>query len=150
MSSSPTWLTTLKRVREHRHDAAMQLLAQRLKVAAKVRDAAASVEASLSHLGQVQQRSGLAGRLDSERLQQLRLERDSLCSQRTDLSTQQSSANAAVRQAQSHAAAKDAEAEVLRRLQDRLDSTHRQAQRRRDEQTPLEATLSLCNGGLSG
>ncbi len=150
MSSSSPWLATLLRVREYRRDAALQSLAQSLRTASKIRDTTASVESMLTTLGQAQQQISQAGHLDSERLRQLRQGRDDLRSRLTDLRSEQKTADAVVQVAQAHAAAKDAEAEVLRRLQDRLDSTHRQAQRRRDEQSPLEATDSLCNGQLSG
>ena len=150
MPSSPSWLVSLQRVREYRRDAALQLLAQQLQVAGKIRDAVAGVESNLVHVGQAQQQTGHAGRLDSERLRLIRQERDDMRSQLKELRGQQTSADASVREAQALAATKEAESEVLRRLQDRLDSAHRQAQRRREEQTPHEATVSLCNGGLSG
>ena len=149
MSSSPTWLATLQRVREYRRDAALQLLAQQLQAATKIRNSAAEVESNLARQGQAQQQSSYTGRLDSDRLRQLRLERDSLRSELSALSIQRSSADTAVRQAQVHATAKDAEAEVLRRLQDRLDSTQRQEQRRRDDQSSMESAVSLCNGQRS-
>ncbi len=144
MSSSPPWLAALQRVREYRRDAALQSLAQSLQAATQIRDAATSVEAMISSLGQAQQHSRHAERLDSERLRQIRQVRDDLRSQRTDLLRQQVAADAVIHQAQANAAAKDAEADVLRRLQDRLDSAHRQAQRRQDEQTPLDIAASLC------
>lgn len=150
MSSSSPWLATLLRVREHRRDTALQSLAKSLQVAAKIHDSATGVEVVLSHLSQAQQQSGQSVRLDSERLRQIRQNRDELRSRLTDLRREQKVADAAVQVAQVHAAAKDAEAEVLRRLQDRLDAAHRLAQRRRDEQSPLEAAASLCNGRLSG
>ena len=150
MSSSSPWLVTLLSVREHRRDAALRSLAQCLQAATKIRDTSTGLESMLSTLGQAQQQISHAGRLDSERLWQIRQDRDELRSRLTDLHSEQKAADAAVKLAQSHAAAKDAEAEVLRRLQDRLDSAHRQAQRRRDEQSPLEAAASLCNGRLSG
>ena len=149
MSSSSPWLATLLRVREHRRDAALQSLAQSLQAATQIRETTTSVETMLSRLGQAQQPSRHAERLDSERLRQIRQDRDDLRSQRTDLLRQQVAAEDVVRQAQANASAKDAEADVLRRLQDRLDSAHRQAQRRRDEQTPLDVAASLCNGRLS-
>lgn len=149
MSSSSPWLATLLRVREHRRDTALQSLARSLQVATKIHESAASVEAVLSRLGQIQQQSGQSGRLDSERLRQIRQDRDDLQSQLNDLHNQQKAADSAVQLAQANATAKDAEAEVLRRLQDRLDSARRQAQRRRDEQSPLEVAGSLCNGRLS-
>ena len=140
----------LHRVREHRHDAALQSLAQSLRAATQIRDAATSVEAMISSLGQAQQPGRHAERLDSERMRQIRQDRDDLRSQRSDLLRQQVAAEAVVHQAQANAAAKDAEADVLQRLLDRLDSAHRQAQRRRDEQTPLDIAASLCNEGHSG
>lgn len=149
MSSSSPWLATLLRVREHRRDAALQSLARSLQTATQIRDAATSVEAGISSLGQAQQQSRHVERLDSERMRQIRQDRDELRSQRTDLLRQQVAAEAVVRQAQANAAAKDAEADVLRRLQERLDSAHRQAQRRRDEQSPLDVAVSLCNRSLS-
>ena len=145
MSSSPPWLATLQRVREHRRDAALQSLARSLQAATQIRDAATSVDAMISNLRQAQQPSRHAERLDSERLRQIRQERDDLRSQRTDLLRQQLAAEAVVHREQANAADKDAEAEVLRRLKNRIDSTHRQAQRRRDEQTPLDIAASLCN-----
>lgn len=149
MSSSSNWLATLLRVREHRRDTALQSLAQSLQAATQIHNSATGVEVVLSHLKQAQQQSSQSGRLDSERLRQIREDRDELRSRLTNLRSQQKAADAAVQVAQAHATAKDAEAEVLRRLQDRLDSARRQAQRRRDEQSPLEATVSLCNGRLS-
>ena len=145
MPSSPPWLATLQRVREHRRDAALQSLARSLRAATQIRDAATSVEAMISSLGQAQQQSRHAERLDSERLRQIRQDRDDLRSQRTNLLHQQAAAEAVVHREQANAAAKDSEAEVLRRLQDRLDSAHSQAQRRRDEQSPLDVAVSLCN-----
>lgn len=150
MSSSPSWLATLLRVREHHRDTALQSLAKNLQVAKKVHDSATGVEVVLSHLSLIQQQSSQARLLDSERLRQIRQDRDELRLRLTDLRSEQKVADAAVQAAQAHAAAKDAEAEVLRRLRDRLDSDRRQTQRRRDEQSPLEATVSLCNGRLSG
>lgn len=150
MPSPSTWLATLLRVREHRHDAALQSLAQSLHVAKSIRDVATDVEAKLSQLGQALQHAGQSGRLDSDRIRQLRQDRDVLRIRQDDLRSQQTTANAAVRQAQTDATAKDAEAEILRRLRDRLDYAHQQTQRRREEQTPLEIALSLCNGQLSG
>lgn len=150
MSSSPNWLATLQHIREYRRDTALQSLAESLRTATQIRDTTSSVEAMISSLGQTQQQSHHASRLDAERMRQLRQERDDLRSQRANLQLQQVAADAVVRQAQSNAAAKKAEADVLRRLQDRLDSAHRQAQRRRDEQTPLDFTVSLCNGECSG
>ncbi len=128
----------------------MQSLAQSLQAATTIRHTSNSVESLLSSLGQVQQKIGHAGRLDSERLQQIRQDRDDLKSRLADIRSEQKVADDAVQEAQAHAATKDAEAEVLRRLQDRLDSARRQAQRRRDEQSPLEAVASLCNGRHSG
>ncbi len=150
MSSLTPWLTTLQRVREHRRNTALQSLAQSLQTAKKIRDTTIRVESMISSLGQALQQSNHAGRLDSERMRQIRQHRDDLRSHLTDLNNQQTSANATVHQAQVNATAKDSEAEVLRRLQDRLDSTHRQAQRRRDEQTPLDVAVSLCNEQVSG
>lgn len=150
MPSSTPWLATLLRVREHRRDTALQSLAQSLQAATKIRDTTIRVEAMISGLGKAQQQSSDAGRLDSERMRQIRQDRDDLRFQRTDLLRQQVVAEAVVRQVQANASAKDAEAEVLRRLQDRIDSAQRQAQRRRDEQSPIDVTVSLCNGRLSG
>lgn len=150
MSSSSNWLATLRRVREYRRDTALQSLAQSLRAAAQIRDTATSVEAMISSLGQAQQQSGHAERLDPERLRQVRQDRDDLRSQQTDLLLQQVAAEDVVRQAQANASAKDAEADVLRRLQDRLDSAFRQARRRRDEQSPLDIAVSLCNRNHSG
>ncbi len=150
MSSSSPWLATLLRVREYRRDAALQSLAQSLQAATRIRDTSTGVESMLSTLGQAQQQISHAGRLDSERMRQIRQDRDDLRSRLTDLRSEQKTADVAVQVAQTHATAKDAEAEVLRRLHDRLDSARRQAQRRRDEQSPLEAAASLCNGRLSG
>lgn len=150
MSSSPPWLAKLLRVREYRRDAARQSLAQSLQTASRIRDAATDVEAKLSHLGQSQQQRSHVGRVDSERLRQLRQERDDLRSHLNNLNSQQTFADAAVQKAQATATATNSEAEVLKRLHDRLDSIDRQAQRRREEQTPLESAVSLCNGPLSG
>ncbi len=150
MSLSSPWLATLLRVREYRRDAVLQSLAQSLQADAKIRDAANSVELMLSGLGTTQQNSGQSGRLDPDRLRQCRQERDRLQTDLAELRRQQVASETLVRQTQDIADAKSAEAEVLRRLQDRLDSAHRQAQRRRDEQSPLEAAASLCNGRLSG
>ncbi len=149
MLSSQNWLATLQRIREYRRDTALQSLAQSLRTATQIRDTAASVESMISSLGQAQQQSRHASRLDSERMRQLRQGRDELRSQRAILQLQQVAADAVVRQAQANAAAKNVEADVVRRLQDRLDSAHRQAQRRRDEQSPLDVAVSLCNGGRS-
>ena len=145
MSSSSPWLATLLRVREYRRDTALQSLAQSLRTVTQIRDTTTGVESMISSLGQAQQQIRHAERLDSERLRQIRQDRDDLRSQKTDLLRQQVAAEEVVRQAQANASAKDAEAEVLRRLQDRLDSAHRQAQRRRDEQSPLDVAVSLCN-----
>lgn len=150
MSSSSLWLATLLRVREYRRDTALQSLAQNLQTASKLHNLATDVEVVFSRLGQAQQQSGQSGRLDSERLRQIRQDRDDLRSRLTVLRSEQKVADGAVQVAQAHAAAKDAEAEVLRRLQDRLDSARQQAQRRRDEQSLLEAAASLCNGRHSG
>lgn len=148
--SSSHWLATLQRVREYRRDAALQSLAQSIQAATKIRDTADEVAATLSGLGKAQKISDLVGRLDAERLRQICLERDRLQSNLTDLQRQLIAADTLVRQTQEIAAAKSSEAEVLRRLQDRLDSTLQQAQRRQDEQTSLEVTVSLCNGRHSG
>ncbi|GDY08031.1 hypothetical protein LBMAG52_15170 [Planctomycetia bacterium] len=150
MSLSSPWLATLQRVREYRRDAAFLSLAQNIQAATKIQDTADSVEVMLSGLGMAQQQISHAGRLDPERLRQFRQERDHLQSNLADLRRQQVASEALVRQTQDLAAAKNAEAEVLRRLQDRLDSTIRQTQRRQEEQTPLEVAASLCNGRLSG
>lgn len=150
MSSSSPWLATLLRVREHRRDTALLSLAQSLQTSAKIHDSTTGVEVMLSRLGQAQQQNSQSGRLDSERLRQVCQDRDELRSRLTVLRSEQKVADAAVQVAQSHAATKDAEAEVLRRLQDRLDSAHRQAERRREEQSLLEVSASLCNGRLSG
>lgn len=149
MASSSHWLATLQRIREHRRDVARQSLAQSLQAARDIREKAIRAEATLTTLGKAQLQTGQTGRLDPERLQQIRQDRDVLKSHRDALRRQQSAADAAVHQAQTEAAAKDAEAEVLRKLQDRLDSAHRQAQRRRDEQTSIEVAISLCNGRLA-
>ena len=145
MSSSSPWLATLLRVREYRRDTALQSLAQSLRTVTQIRDTTPGVASIIPSLGQAQQQIRHAERLDSERLRQIRQDRDDLRSQKTDLLRQQVAAEEVVRQAQANASAKDAEAEVLRRLQDRLDSAHRQAQRRRDEQSPLDVAVSLCN-----
>ena len=150
MPSSSNWLGMLQRIREHRRDTALQSLARSLQAATQIRDATASVEAMISSLSHTQKPTGRIERLDSQRLRQLRQDRDDLRSRRSDLRHQQVAAEAVVHQAQANAATKDNEVEVLRRLQDRLDFTHRQAQQRRDEQSPLDAAVSLCNGGRSG
>lgn len=149
MSSSSHWLATLLRVREYRRDTARQSLAQSLRTVTQIHDTTTGVESMISSLVKAQQQSGHAERLDSERLRQIRQDRDILRSQKTDLLRQQVAAEDVVRQAQANASAKDAEADVLRRLQDRLDSAHRQALRRRDEQSPLDVAVSLCNRRLS-
>lgn len=149
MSSSSPWLATLLRVREHRRDTALQSLAQSLQAASKIHESAAAVEVVLTRLNQTQRQCSQFGGLDSERLRQIRQDRDDLRRRLNEFQTQQKAADAAVQLAQANATAKDAEAEVLRRLQDRLDSTQRLVQRRRDEQSPLEVTVSLCNGRLS-
>lgn len=149
-SSSSPWLATLQRVREYRRDAALQSLAQSIQAAARIRDTTEAVAATLSGLGKAQKVSGQTRRIDSERLRQVSQERDRLQSNLTDLRRQQVTADTLVRQTQVFAAAKSVEADVLRRLQDRLDSTIRQAQRRQDEQTSPEVTVSLCNGRHSG
>lgn len=150
MASSSNWLATLLRIRKHRHDTALQSLAQSLSVARAIHDRATDVEAKLSQLGLAQKQTSQSGQLDSERLRQFRQDRDLLRGHRNDLRNQQTSADAAVRQAQSEAAEKDAETEVLRRLRDQLHSAYLQVQRRRDEQTLLENTVSLCKGQISG
>ncbi len=150
MSSLQNWLATLQRIREYHRDTAMQSLAKSLRTAAQIHDRTASVEAMISSLGQAQQQNRRAERLDAERMRQTRQDRDELRSQRADLKLEQVAADSVVRQAQATAAAKKAEADVLDRLRDRLDSAHRQAQRRRNEQSPLDVAVSLCNGGCSG
>lgn len=146
MSSSPKWLSTLQRIREHRRDVALHSLAQSLQTSAKIGAAINGVEEEISTLSQAQQHSVRSGRLDAERLLQMRQGRDTLRSQLAELVQQQSVAEIAVRQAQSVVADQDAEVDVLRRLSERLDSADRQAQRRQEEQTPTEIAVSLCNG----
>ena len=148
MLSSPKWLSTLQRVREHRRDAALHSLARSLQAAAHIRDTISGAEALIARLAEAQQQCTQAGRLDSDRLLQIRQDRDNLRSQLTELRPQQSAAEAAVRQAQSAATIKNAEVDVLRRLSDRFDSDDRQARRRQEEQSPLEITDSLCNCGV--
>lgn len=148
MSPSPKWLSTLQRIREHRRDVALHTLAQTLQTSARIREAIDDVERNISSLSQAQVQSVRSGRLDAERLLQIRQDRDALRSQLADLGRQQSAAKIAVRQSQSVVADQDAEVDVLRRLSERLDSAHRQAQRRQEEQTPTEIAVSLCNGRL--
>ena len=148
MSELPSWLTTLQRVREHRRDAAWQSLAERLQTATHVRDATSRVVQAISQLRDTQQQNSQAGRLDFERLRQLRRDRDEWQTQLTQLQQEQSHADTAVRQAQSLAADKESEVEVLQRLSDRLLTSQLQARRRIDEQSTLESALSLCNGRL--
>lgn len=149
MSSSPKWLSTLQSVREHRRDAALQSLAQNLQAATKIRETIRGVEVTISRLSHTQQQCTHSGQLDAVRLLQIRQDRDALRSQLANLVQQQSVAENAVHQAQSVAAEKDAEFDVLRRLSDRLESAHRQSLRRQEEQTPTETVVSLCNGWLS-
>ncbi|MBM3971907.1 MAG: hypothetical protein FJ302_18915 [Planctomycetes bacterium] len=150
MSVLSPWLATLQHVREYRRDAALRSLAQSIQAATKIRDTADEVATTLSGLGKAQKASDHVRRLDTERLRQVCLERDRLQSILTDLRRQLIAAEKLVRQTQETAAAKHVEAEVLRRLQDRLDSTIRQAQRRQEEQTPAETFASLCNGRHPG
>ena len=135
MSSSPQWLSILQRVREHRRDTALHSLAQSLQAAARIRDAINITDTAIARLADAQQQSTPSGRLDADRLRQIRQDRDALRFQLTELRQQQSAANAAIRQAQSVAAEKDAEVDVLQRLSDRHDSADRQARRRQDEQS---------------
>lgn len=148
MTSSPKWLSILQRVREHRRDAALHSLAQSLQAATKIREAISGVEETISSLSHAQQQCAHAGRLDAERLLQIRQDRDNLRSQLTDLIRRRGAAEVAVVQIQAIAAEKDAEVDVLRRLSDRYDSADRQARRRQDEQSLTEFAASLCNGTL--
>ena len=148
MLSSPKWLSTLQRVREHRRDAALHSLAQRLQAATKIREAISGVEETISSLSHAQQQCINSGRLDAERLLQIRQDRDNLRSRLSDLNRQRGVAEAVVGQVQAIAAEKDAEVDVLRRLSDRYDSADRQARRRQDEQSLTEFAASLCNGTL--
>lgn len=149
MSSSPKLLSTLQRIREHRRDVAWHSLAQSLQVAAEICESKSNVERAISELANTQQQSCGSGQLDTQRLLQIRQDRDALRSQLSELGRQQSIAENAVRQAQFAAADQDAEVDVLRRLGDRLDFARRQAQRRQEEQTLTEITVSLCNGRLA-
>lgn len=148
MLTSPKWLSTLQRVREHRRDAALHSLAQSLQAEAAIRESINSVEGTISNLSQSQQQCVHSGRLDAERLLQIRQDRDNLRSQLTELNRQRGAAEAVVVQAQAIAVEKDAEVDVLQRLSDRYDSAHRQARRRQDEQSLAEVVASLCNGTL--
>jgi flagellar biosynthesis chaperone FliJ len=149
MSSSPKWLSTLQDIREHRRDVARHFLAQSLQASAKIGAAINGVAEEILILSQAQQQSVRAGRLDAERLLQMRQDRDTLRSQLAELGQQQSVAGIALHEAQSFVADQDAEVDVLRRLSERLDSAQRQAQRRQEEQTATEIAVSLCNGQLS-
>jgi hypothetical protein len=149
MSSSPNWLAALERIREYRRDTALQSLAQSLRTATQIRDTTARIEAMIASLENAQQQSRQPSRLDAERMRQHRQDRDELRSQKVNLQLQQAAADADVLQAQADAAAKNAEADVLHLLRDRLDSAHRQSSRRQLEQSPLEVAISLCNGERS-
>ncbi len=150
MSSSPTWLTTLQRLRDYHRDTALHSLAQRLQTATAIRDATARVEALIAQGTAAQQQLSGTGRLNFDRLLQIRQDRDDLQAQLVELRQLHSVAEAAVNQAQAIAAKKDAEVNVLKRLGDRYDSAHQQARRHQEEQSSLDIAASLCNRGLSG
>ena len=149
MPSSPAWLTTLQRIREHHRDSALHSLAQCLAAVAKVRDTATHVESQIADRSAAQQQVSDQRRLDPNRLRQIRQDRDDLRTQLAALRQQQSVAESAVCQAQAMATKKNTELDALRKLSSRYDSAHQQARRRQEEQSPVETAASLCNGGLS-
>jgi len=149
MFESPRWLTTLLRVREHRRDKALQSLAQSLQTANAARDSAESVANAVSSLTKVQQRDGSVGRVDVERLRQLRQTRDELRTELTERHRQQTVADAEVQHSQAAATACQTEVEVLQNLNERHVEENRITQRRRDQRILLETAVSLCNGDAS-
>lgn len=150
MATLPNWLMTLQRVREQHRDTAWQSLAQCVRVAAEARTATAEVVEDLVHLRATQRRSGLAGPVDTERLRQIRGDRDQRLSILTETQRRQSEAETGLQQAQSVAAVKEADVEILRRLSDRLLMNKRCEQQRRQERSAIEVSLSLCNEQLGG
>jgi hypothetical protein len=146
MPAAPNWLTTLVRVREHRHNAALQSLAQSLSSAKVAQNANAVIEEEVSNLARAQQSSGSFGRLDLERLSQFRQCRDDLRRNLAESRRRLELANVEIRQCQGIVTARDAELRVLQRLTDRLNDSDRVSQRRREEQIGMESADSLCNG----
>jgi hypothetical protein len=146
MPASPNWLTTLLRVREHRRNAALQSLAQRLSSAKFVQKANAVIEEEVSSLARAQKSSGCFGRLDLERLSQFRQCRDDLRRKLAESRRRLELAKVEIRQCQGIVTARDAELRVLQRLTDRLNESDRVSQRRREEQIGTESAGSLCNG----
>lgn len=149
MPSTLPWLSTLLHLREHHHDVALQSLARDLQAANSIREQAKSVETMISRLDATQKKHFQTGALASERLRQIRDERNDLNEHLNQLRNQQHTANSVFQQSRLAAKKADSEAEVLRRLQDRLESARRQAQRHREEQFPLEVADSLCKDWLA-
>lgn len=148
MSALPTWLTTLERVREQRRNAAWQSLAQSLRDAAEARAATTEIAEGLARLRESQQQSALSGRVDAERLRQLREDRTDRLSQLAEAHRRQSESEARLQKAQSEATVHEADVEILQKLSNRLLAARRIEQQRRQEQSTLEVSLSLCNERL--
>lgn len=148
MSALPTWLTTLERVREQRRNAAWQSLAQSLRDAAEARAATTEIAEGLTRLRESQQQSALSGRVDAERLRQLREDRTDRLSQLAEAHRRQSESEARLQKAQSEATVHEAGVEILQKLSNRLLAARRIEQQRRQEQSTLEVSLSLCNERL--
>jgi hypothetical protein len=146
MPQSPRWLTTLMRVREHHRDAARQLLAKSLSVAKTANDAAQTTTEKLSQLATVQQQESDSRHIDVDRLRQLRATRDDLRTELAERLRHQAEAAESVKQAQHIAGLRESELEVLTRLSDRYQATHRITQQRREEQILSESVVTLCIG----
>ena len=149
MPATPTWLTALLRVREHRRDAALQSLAQSASSAMFAKKANAVIEEEVSKLAHAQKGRGFFGRLELECLSQFRQCRDDLRRKLAESRRRLELANVKIRQCQNIVTARDAELHVLQRLTGRLNESDRVSQRRREEQIGTESAHSLCNGDHS-
>lgn len=145
MFALPSWLTTLQHIREQRRDVAWKRLAENLRAVSEARAVTTDIADGVARLGEVQRRSGLLGRVDTERLRQVHDDRADQLVQFADAERHERKLGMCLQNSQAAAAAAQTEVETLQRLGNRLLAARQVEKRRQQEHAAFETALSLSN-----
>lgn len=146
MTTSPRWLSTLQRIREHQLDVVLGMLAQRLRAAETATAAVQATSDKLKSATRTQQQGIRPGHVDIDQVRQAYECRSQLLPRLEEARCQLETAQSGVRDAQQIVSQRDANFQILQRLSERLLAGQRIEEQRQNQQFLSESAVSLSNG----
>ncbi len=146
MTTSPRWLSTLQRIREHQLDVALGTLAQQLRVTESANAAVQAMSDKLKSATRTQQQGIRPGLVDIDQVRQAHECRLQLVPRLEEAHRQLEAAQSGVCDAQQVVSQRDANFQILQRLSERLRAGQRIEEQRQVQHFLSESAVSLSNG----